>query len=205
MLILQNRGSYFAHYAQVYIADPDGDGARPGNIELRTNGTSYTITAPGIPEPITMSADGAGNPIATPETPAPEGQPTTIVPPPPSGQCTVSVILEGVQLVYNNSVGNDWGLRLEVTGERVQFSRCGLPQTVWTGTLTESTTLTITAIAVEDDKYPDVGSTSATFSIDCSSLPLQTATLEVLVREDRGRYAGNTALWKFQVMVEITQ
>lgn len=205
MLILQNKGSYFAHYAQVYIADPDGAGAQPGNIELHTDGTSYIITAPGIPEPIMMPTDGAGTPITTPETPAPEEQPPTIFPPPPSGQCTVSVILEGVQLVYNNSVGNDWSLGLEVNGERVQFSRWGLPQTVWTGTVTESTTLTITAIAVEDDKYPDIGRTSTTFSVDCSSLPVQTATLEVLVREDRGRYAGNTALWRFQIMVEVSQ
>ena len=204
MLILQNRGSYFAQYPKVYIADPDDEGPQPGTVELHTDGTTYTITAPGFPGPISLSTDGVGvtESPTTAETPAPPTPPT---PPAPPRQCTVSVILEAVQLIYNNSVGNDWSLGLSVNDRRVGFSRYRLPQTVWTGTFNGSTTLTVTAIAVEDDKYPDVGRAAATFTVGCPPSPTQTATLEVLVREDRGRYAGNTALWRFQIRVEVSQ
>ena len=204
MLILQNQGSYFAQYPKVYIADPDGEGPQPGTVELHTDGTTYTITAPGFPGPISLNTDGVGvtESPTTPETPAPPTPPT---PPASPRQCTVSVILEKVQLVYNNSVGNDWSLGLEVNGERVPVPRWGLPQTIWTETFDGDMSLTVTAIAVEDDKYPDVGRASATFTVGCPPSPTQTTTLEVLVREDRGRYAGNTALWRFQIRVEVSQ
>lgn len=172
MLILQNRGSYFAHYPKVYIADPDDEGPQPGTIELHTDGTSYTVIAPGIPEPIALTTDGAGVAPITSEPSAPVETPPTPTPPatpPPPTQCTVSVILEAVRLVYNNSVGNDWSLELEVNGERVPFSTWGLPQTVWTSSFNGGVPLTVTAIAVEDDKYPDVGRASTSFDVNCPS------------------------------------
>jgi len=80
-----------------------------------------------------------------------------------------------------------------------------LPQTIWTETFDGDMSLTVTAIAVEDDKYPDIGRASATFAVTCPPVEDQTATLEVTVREDRGRYAGNTALWRFQIRVTVSE
>jgi len=204
LVILQNQGSYMGGLDNVFVADPDREGPQPGTVELHTDGTTYTITAPGFPGPISLSTDGVGvtEPLTTAETPSPPTPPTHPAPP---RQCTVSVILEAVQLIYNNSVGNDWSLGLEVNGERVPVSRWRLPQTIWTETFDGDMSLTVTAIAVEEDKYPDIGRASATFAVSCPSVQDQTATLGVTVREDRGRYAGNTALWRFRIRVTVSE
>jgi len=201
LLILQNRGSYFGRYSNVYIADPDGEGPSPGTIELHTDGASYTITAPGFPEPLELLTDGVSRPVEGLASAAqvPASEPLLQE---SAGQCVTSVILENVQLVYNNHVGNDWYLSLAVNDQPIPFSRYALPQTVWTALFTGSTTITVVATAIEDEKYPDVGRASTTFTIQCPSSSPQTAVLEVLVREDRGRYAGNTALWQFQIRIE---
>ncbi len=133
-----------------------------------------------------------------------------IVRAPPQGEsslpseCTINVIVESVKLVYNNHVGNDWVWKLSVNDQPVSLALYALPQTVWTGSLTNSTTLTVTATVIEEDKSPDIGRASATFNISCDPpSSSQTSSLEVLVREDRGRYAGNTALWCLQIRVEV--
>jgi PKD repeat protein len=90
----------------------------------------------------------------------------------PEKECRVTVILEMIELDYNNHVGNEWS---------------------------------ITARAVEHDKYSDFGSARQTFVISCTDTGIETeyGNLEVLVREDRGRYAGNTALWRFYIRVYV--
>ncbi len=121
-----------------------------------------------------------------------------------AGTCAVTVTLESVDLVYNNHVGNDWTLELFVNDQQVPVYQFGIPKVVWTTTFSGAVTVTVTARAIEEDKYPDIGFTTKTFTIACPSYP-QEATLEVLVRENRGRYAGNTALWRFQIRVETSQ
>jgi len=196
ILILQNRGYYSGNNPRVYIADPDGPGGLPGTIELKTDGTSYTISAPGLSVPISLSTDRAEK--------APETVTSTSESVPPATECTLSVILESVELVYNNHVGNDWYLEFFVNGQQVPVYQFGLPKVVWTTTFSEMTTITVKARVIEEDKYPDVGFAMKTFTVTCPSHS-QAATLEVLVREDRGRYAGNTALWRFRIRVETSQ
>ena len=101
-------------------------------------------------------------------------------------------------------MGNDWYLEFFVNGQQVPVYQFGLPKVVWTTTFSEMTTITVKARVIEEDKYPDVGFAMKTFTVTCPSPP-QAATLEVLVREDRGRYAGNTALWRFRIRVETSQ
>jgi len=43
LILLQNAGSYAGGLSQVYVADPDGPGGRPGWIMLTTDGTYYTL------------------------------------------------------------------------------------------------------------------------------------------------------------------
>jgi len=43
LILLQNAGGYAGGLPQVYVADPDGPGGRPGWIMLTTDGTSYTL------------------------------------------------------------------------------------------------------------------------------------------------------------------
>ena len=57
IVVLQNRGSYSSSWERVYVADPDGPGGLPGTITLTTDGWSYTLEAPGFPNPMTFPTD----------------------------------------------------------------------------------------------------------------------------------------------------
>lgn len=70
-------------------------------------------------------------------------------------------------------------------------------------TTTSSGKITIVSIAEEDDSIPDVG--TKTLSIPVSKLKSNkdtTYTSLVTVTENRGRYSGNTAVWKFTFVVK---
>ncbi|WP_341278886.1 hypothetical protein [Paenibacillus sp. FSL H8-0537] len=57
------------------------------------------------------------------------------------------------------------------------------------------------ATAIEQDKIPDVG--TATKSFKASTVAASKKhTLDVEVVENRGRYSGNVAKWKFVFKVE---
>jgi len=181
LVILQNCGSFQEILSNVYIADPDEEGPLPGMIKLTTDGRIYTITASGIQKPIQLATDGF-----------------------PSPKCQASIILEEVQLVYNNSVGNEWRLFIEINDKEFPGPFYELPKTIETFQFTHPIDITVTAVAIEKDKYSDIGRASASFRLSCPpSISFYTTTLEVLVVEDRGRYAGNTALWRFKVKVEV--
>ena len=127
--------------------------------------------------------------------------------PSPSGSqasCQVSVTVESIDLVYNNHVGNEWLFSVAVNGQYVPVSSYS-PTLVYESLVTGPTCLQITAKAVEYDKYSDVGTTTTTVQVDCpsESSRSQEVIMEVLVREDRGRYVGNTALWRFRIQIEI--
>ncbi|MEK3685154.1 hypothetical protein [Paenibacillus sp. FSL R10-2736] len=62
-------------------------------------------------------------------------------------------------------------------------------------------TIKLLAEAQEQDKIPEEG--SATASIKVSTLKTtQNKSLSVKVVENRGRYSGNTATWKFVFKIE---
>jgi len=119
-------------------------------------------------------------------------------------KCQAAIILDEVKLIYNNHVGNEWQLLIEINEKRFSVPRYGLPKTIATFQFGHPIDITVRAIAIEEDTIPDVGSASTSFRLGCPpSSNSYTATLDVLVRENRGRYAGNTALWRFKVRVEI--
>jgi len=123
----------------------------------------------------------------------------------PEKECRVTVILEMIELDYNNHVGNEWSFSMDINGQDVSVSQYQENQTVYDETIIGSETLRITARAVEHDKHSDFGSAGQTFVISCTDTGIETeyGKLEVLVREDRGRYAGNMALWRFYIRVYV--
>jgi len=123
----------------------------------------------------------------------------------PEKECRVTVILEMIELDYNNHVGNEWSFSMDINGQDVSVSQYQENQTVYDETIIGSETLRITAQAVERDTYSDSGSAGQTFVISCTDAGSEPeyGKLEVLVREDRGRYAGNTALWRFYIRVYV--
>lgn len=107
----------------------------------------------------------------------------------------VKVTFVSAELQENNHVGNQWYTGLKVNGSELSEG------TGKTFTLKLNGSLKVQAIAEEQDKIPDTGSN--TMTIKASSIK-KTAdkSLSVTVTENRGRYSGNTATWKFVVKVQ---
>ncbi len=109
----------------------------------------------------------------------------------------VKVTLQSVVCVENNHVGNEWGYGATVNKKAIYEGQ----------TLEISTTpngkITIVSSAEEDDTYPDYGSKTLTVSV--SKLKANTSakyTSNVTVIENRGRYSGNSAVWKFTYVIK---
>ncbi len=110
---------------------------------------------------------------------------------------TVVVTLVRSYLSYNNHVGNDWGTAAEANGYNLRSGKA-------TVKLDNGEHLELMAAASEQDSVMDYG--SATKRISYSELISGKTTnyeLDVIVRENRGRYSGNTAQWVFIIEVKV--
>jgi hypothetical protein len=94
-------------------------------------------------------------------------------------------------ITRNNSVGNDWYEDLLYKGD---FVRSG-------SVLTLPKSFSFRCKITEHDASPDVGSKTVSFS-NLEIGEKQEKTVYITVREDKGRYAGNTATWEATVTVE---
>ncbi len=109
----------------------------------------------------------------------------------------VKVTLQSVDCIENNHVGNEWGYGATVNKKSIYEG-----QTVEISTSPNSK-ITIVSTAEEDDNYPDYGSKTLTVSV--SKLKASTSTKytsNVTVTENRGRYSGNSAVWKFTYVIK---
>ena len=97
-------------------------------------------------------------------------------------------------LAYNNHVGDYWGYGLEYNGVYIESGSCVACPKIQRG-------IYITAYAFESDEITDYGSAYVCFdSLDVGEE--QTKEVTVTVRENRGRYSGNTAQWVFEITVK---
>jgi hypothetical protein len=121
--------------------------------------------------------------------------------------CTISVILKDIRLGYNNAVGCEWSFFLMIDGEKILVYRHVGSRMVYNKSFEDSTELKVTATAVELDNWDDRGSSSASFHLCCPPHEVvQRQVLEVRVYEYHGPgqgYGQNTALWQFEVWVEV--
>ncbi|MEK4007187.1 hypothetical protein [Paenibacillus sp. FSL H3-0333] len=107
----------------------------------------------------------------------------------------VKVTFVSADLVENNHVGNEWWWGGFVNGEELEEGDSV------TLDLSSTGSIKLRAEAQEQDKIPDEGSASA--SIKVSALKYtQNKSLTVKVVENRGRYSGNTASWKFVFKID---
>lgn len=105
---------------------------------------------------------------------------------------TVQIISEDPVLEYNNHVGNEWGFGMEVNS--VIYS---IEDNILIPLNGKSK---IRIFVQEIDKYTE--EVSQWLEIDASSLEYgktYSKNLEFVIRENMGRYAGNTAKWVIQV------
>ncbi len=113
-----------------------------------------------------------------------------------SSKVIVTVELQTVECVDNNHVGNEW-----VFGATVNKKELNEGDSVEI-TTTSTGKITIVSMAEEQDKYPDYGSKSLTVSVGkLKAGSNNTYTSNVTVTENRGRYSGNTAVWKFTYLI----
>ncbi|MEK4434724.1 MULTISPECIES: hypothetical protein [unclassified Paenibacillus] len=106
----------------------------------------------------------------------------------------VTVTLVSAELIENNSVGNEWAIGASVNGKNLKE---GSSVTL---NLKSTDTLKLKAEAEEQDKIPDIGSKSANVKVSSFSKSTN-KTLSVVVKENRGRYSGNTATWEFKFKI----
>lgn len=127
--------------------------------------------------------------------PTPTATPTQL--PSPTPIPTANLMIEySSSLEYNNSVGNDWSTWLVINGNRQTSAKNIKIQ------MENTETLTITAYADEEDSVPDRGSTTLNIPVKELKKGINTYTVDVMVRENRGRYSGNTAKWSFIVKID---
>ncbi|MGH4126293.1 MAG: hypothetical protein ACREV6_25610 [Clostridium sp.] len=99
-------------------------------------------------------------------------------------------------LIQNNSVGNKWSFEVKINGKKIKEGK----KTNITGTTKEK--ISFSASAKERDFVPDTGAGGISINIADLKLPEKnTYTIDVTVAENKGMYAGNTAVWKFNFSV----
>lgn len=110
---------------------------------------------------------------------------------PKDGKMTFLVRLDSIDLMYNESVGNEWSFAADIDGTKVAE---GKEVEVVT---TPNDNISVDAVAEEYDSVPDIGGMSRL--IDIRDLQLDQKNIypiEVTVTENKDRYSGNTAKWE---------
>ena len=111
----------------------------------------------------------------------------------------VQVSLKSADLIYNNHVGNEWSTYSEVEGYLISGTRRF--EKVYDK---PEVRLKFYARATEYDKIPDVGSNTCYINLSLQDgVKTKLVSLDVIVKENRGRYSGNTALWRFTYRITI--
>lgn len=115
---------------------------------------------------------------------------------PKDGKLKFTVQFCSADLIQNSSVGNNWSFQANVNGKKIKEGR----KINITTTINDK--LSFTGNAKERDLVSDVGSASISVIIKDLKLPEKnTYFIDVTVAENRGKYLGNTALWKFNFSV----
>lgn len=105
----------------------------------------------------------------------------------------LEITCEEPTLIYNNHVGHEWAHALELDGKYYSIYN---PFLVAIGSVYKVKFITSEA----NEEYPD--SSSVPLDIDPAKLEwekLYAKTLELIVKERNGRYAGNTAKWQVTI------
>ena len=106
-----------------------------------------------------------------------------------NGVCRVYCSLS---MIANMSVGNEWLKSIEYNGQSISNGA--------TITVPLNSGITITGAVIESDSVPDYGSGSVRISLDGKE-----KTTEIYVRENRGRYSGNFAIWELCCSAELIE
>lgn len=112
-----------------------------------------------------------------------------------AGNVKIKVTLVSMELTENNHVGNEWYTAGSINGKEIAEGS----SVVLDLKTTES--IKLKAYAEEQDKIPDSAETSVSIKASEVTQTISKA-VKVTVTENRGRYSGNTATWKFTFKVQ---
>jgi hypothetical protein len=107
----------------------------------------------------------------------------------------ITVKFSAVKMVSNKSVGNSWSHIVATSGKTLKTGKS------YKLTKKSTESISITCKSTENDKIPDIGSTTITAKVSALKTGTTTYTKNVTVVENRGRYSGNKAVWKYTVTV----
>lgn len=116
----------------------------------------------------------------------------------PQGENMIfTVKLNSIELVENNSVGNDWGFQATINNSKITEGNS------FEVTAKIDDTINLSGRAEEYDTIPDIGINSTIVKIkDLKLSNKNNYPVEVTVTENRGRYSGNSAVWKFNYEIQ---
>ena len=97
-----------------------------------------------------------------------------------------------LSMISNMSVGNEWVKSIEYNGKAIKDGD--------TITAALNSPITIICTVTEKDSVPDIGNGSVQLSLDGKE-----KTVEIYVIENRGKYAGNAAVWKLHCSAELLE
>lgn len=107
----------------------------------------------------------------------------------------IKVTFVSAELTENNHVGNEWYVGASVNGKDIEE---GSSVTL---NLKSTESVKLVAEAEEQDKIPDTGSGKAAIKVSSITKKIS-KTINVTVVENRGRYSGNEAKWKFKFTIQ---
>lgn len=115
----------------------------------------------------------------------------------PKDGSIVMQVYSYADLVDENNVGNEWDTMAKVNAQKLnEYDSLQLE-------VTKSDVINISAGARERDQINDVGFNNSAVKINDLNLSKKNFRyIEVKVRENRGRYAGNIAIYKFTFVFE---
>lgn len=107
----------------------------------------------------------------------------------------IKVTLVSIDLLENNHVGNEWYTAASINGKEIEEG------STITLNLKPTESIKLKAYVEEQDKIPDVGTEHTSVKVSSISKKVN-KHLVVEVVENRGRYSGNTAEWKFSFNIQ---
>jgi hypothetical protein len=113
-----------------------------------------------------------------------------------STNVNLEVTLVSVELVENNSVGNEWLAAGYVNGKTITPGKSSRL------TVKNTSSITFKAVSEEQDKIPDIGMNSKSIKVSKITKKKTSHKVIVTVIENRGRYSGNSAKWAFVFSVK---
>ena len=103
-----------------------------------------------------------------------------------TAKSTTFTVNGSYEVIRENSVGNDWSCTYSIDGDGLFFSDTLIAAV--------GDTIKISAKVTENDSSPDVGRNSISRTLSYEDIVRGfTTSFYVYVKEDRGRYTGNTA------------